>query len=254
MKRLSTNWLLAMLMIQFALAGNAAEKPAAAASTNSPKASAVTNNIGKEISEAIKSCKVNEEHDYTSGLVMIEDSVRPALVEYLNEMADGKNGNFRSEGGKRDEKFYSVVLVVIEPTNKIPCNREHWDFYIAGLCSLALGNEANVFIIDMTKFSSADKKLVRDTLSTKLGPKMKGQKDDKGKPIDLDQLLAECQVNTIGLVALDTSKPKVLTPIHSTDARYEEHVEGLMDKALATYNSWKKADKERNAKQKEKSE
>ena len=224
----------AAMLVYFAfdLLAQTPGKSVAAIPDSPTENAAVTNTIGLDIASTITTCKLTEGHHYTRGFVAHLRKRRPDLVEFLSVLMEGAKASTRIDRGY-PEKFSSAALVVVDPNNKVPFNRDNWDSYIAGLCALALGNEANIVVLDMTTFSAADKKLVRETLSAKLGPRMKDQKDREGKPMDLDKLLTERQVNTIGLVALDASRPQVLTPIHSADARYQDIVGGLMKKALA---------------------
>lgn len=216
-----------------------ADKLAVSASASATNTTTANNNIGRDVGNGLKSCQHNEMHRNSVGFIAVINDMTDETPDFFNRVMDGKKSSLRTDRGY-PESFSNTILIVIDPANKVAVNQEKVDSYISAICAFPLGNEANVVVLDMTNFKDNEKTLMRKTILDKIGAKVTGQVSEDGKKLDLDTLLNEKQLNTIGLIAEDPTKPQELTPFHSADARYDEKVEALCDKAIATYNSWKK--------------
>lgn len=242
-----------LLLVCLALSSQAAETNSTAADqTNSPAVRVQGTLLpAQAIGRAVKGLFQRERQIKTAGTVAVYDTPTSGIVELMGDKMQRGISCVRNDRGSAED-FHDTVFVVIDPDNPKAFNKADEDLYVAGLCALALGNEASVLILDLTDFKPEDKEKLKALMIAQLKSKSGDARDTDGKKLDYDMLFKEDQINTVAFIAEDASKPKErtpdnffetaqrgeLTPIHSLDARYDDKVGVLMDKAQTTFLSW----------------
>lgn len=204
-----------------------------------------TNNIGPVLSRAIEGCLEKAQQPRTTGIVAVFNKWHLDLEDEIKDKTESGLSAVRTDRGVA-EIFATTVFVVIDPANKIPLDdKERIDFE-AGLCALALGNEGNVIILDMTNFTPEQKAKLRNIIISKLKERNSNAVDENGHKLDYDKLFSDYQVNEVGFVEEGGAKTadwkphaRQMMPYHSLDSHYDDKVVELMDKAQKTYLQWK---------------
>ena len=210
MRMASMKWVLATLIIQFALVGNSAEKPDAAASTNSSNRSPVTNSTAhtlkvSSIWSLFQDCEEENHIVGKSGAAFFTlDGSHPKFNEVIgSHISVGQTVNLFGEDPTR--RLRETVLVITDDSNPKVVSDTSIQSHASTLCALAAGNGANVVFVDLSALTGPEKEKTRAILIAHLESKLKGHKDKEGKLLDVKARLTDRQLNVIAL--FDDSTP-----------------------------------------------
>lgn len=253
MKREPMKWLIAMLVIQFALVGITAEKPIAATGTN-----VLTGKTDAKQSDPINvkqelyKCSQDDRHSRSQASFLRtepESAYFQSTVQIV--IHHGLGTGITKDGLQR--VIRDTELVIIDMNNPKKFSESLAESRVIALCSLMMGNGADVVLIDLSGASGDRKIAARKLISKELKLQLLGHKDNSAKQIGVEGLLASEQLIFITLKDVSTPKEFKVEAMHESEPGFEEQLKKRADAAYAKYDGWMKQDEEKKKAAEEKS-